>query len=606
MTNFGSWVIRKEPKEDAKMPNDEKLGFTRRELLAASAVGATGLGVTSLGSSLFAEESSLDRSEQARATRGGPYNILFILTDQERHFDAYPNGMRLPGHERLMRNGVTFTNHQICTAVCTPSRSVIMTGQHIQHTRMFDNSGFPWIEDMSTDIPTMGHMLRKLGYHTAYQGKWHLNSKLHESNVQKGEFADPEIMEGYGFGDFVGPGDLIGTTLGGYHFDPFTTATAGTWLRRKGVDLNAEGKPWFMCVGLVNPHDVMYYNTDLSGEKVQDDGGLAFPVNSEPPHAIYKRKWDTPLSPTRKQPWDAPGRPAAHHEYQRARQSLVGQFPPEDNRWKRLQDYYFNCIRDCDRSVERLLKELEDLGLADNTVVVYTSDHGELCGSHGMHGKGATAFDEQNHVPLIISHPATRGGAKCKAVTSHLDLAPTVIGLTGIDNAETTQLTRGLRGKDFSQLLKAPEQAATHAVRPASLYCYNMFLYVDADFVAAAVKAKVEGKRPGGMPDFRKRGAIRTVFDGRYRFSRYFSPLQHNRPETMEQINKVNDLELYDLVSDPHEARNLAVDPRKHGELIMAMNAKLNALIDEEVGEDVGQMLPEIKGINWTITKRDI
>jgi arylsulfatase A-like enzyme len=588
------------------MANDEKRGCTRRELLAASVAGAAGLGMSSLGSSTLAADSSTDRSEEAQAPGGGPYNILFILVDQERHFDAYPNGMRLPGHERLMRNGVTFTNHQICTAVCTPSRSVIMTGQHIQQTRMFDNLGFPWTEDMSTDIPTMGHMLRKLGYHTAYQGKWHLNNKMHESNVQEGKLADPEIMDGYGFGDFVGPGDLIGETRGGYHFDRFTTATAGTWLRQKGVDLNAEDKPWFMCVGLVNPHDVMYYNTDLPGQNVQDDGALAFPIKGDPSHAIYQRKWDTPLSPTRKQPWNAPGRPAAHHEFQKARQALVGQFPPEDERWKRLQDYYFNCIRDCDRSVELLLQELEDLGLADNTVVVFTSDHGELCGAHGMHGKGATAFGEQLHVPLIISHPATRGGTKCKAVTSHLDLAPTIIGLTGIDNAKTRQVTRDLKGKDFSQLLKAPEQATTDAVRPASLYCYNMFLYVDAEFIAAFMKAKAAGGKSNRKPDLRKRGAIRTVFDGRYRFSRYFSPLQHNRPQTMEQINKVNDLELYDLVSDPHEARNLAVDPRKHGELILAMNAKLNAIIDEEVGKDVGQMLPEIKGINWTITRRDI
>ncbi|MHC5060526.1 MAG: sulfatase-like hydrolase/transferase [Planctomycetota bacterium] len=590
-----------------------KLGLSRRNFLKNAGAGAIaiGMGASATGNcknAIISSSSAISLSNAAAAPNpsGEPYNILFILTDQERYFDAYPKGMYLPGHERLMRNGVTFTNHQICSAVCTPSRSVIMTGQHIQHTRMFDNTNFPWIEDMSTDIPTIGHMLRKLGYYTTYQGKWHLNGKMDESNVQQGELADPKIMEGYGFGDFVGPGDVIGMTRGGYEFDPFTAATAGTWLRRKGVDLNSEGKPWFMCVSLVNPHDVMFYNTDLPGQNVQDAGQLPYPVRREPPHAIYKQKWDTPLSPTRNQPWDDPGRPAAHQEYQRAEQALVGQFPREDARWKRLQDYYFNCILDCDRSVERLLKELEYLGLADNTVIVYTSDHGELCGAHGMNGKGATAFSEQNHVPLIISHPAIPGGARCKAVTSHLDLAPTMIGLTGIDSAKTGHLTRNLKGKDFSQLLKTPEQATIHAIHPAALYCYNMFAYVDADFIAAVIKGKIEGKKSSRKPDLRKRGAIRTVFDGRYKFSRYFSPLQHNRPETMEQINELNDLELYDLVSDSNETHNLAVNRNKYGELIMAMNARLNSLIDEEVGKDVGQMLPEIKGVNWTITRRDI
>ncbi len=156
-------------------------------------------------------------------------------------------------------------NHQICTAVCTPSRSVILTGQHIQHTRMFDNTNFPWVDNLSTDIPTIGHMLRRMGYYTAYQGKWHLHQGMHESKPLEAKLADPKIMEAYGFADYAGPGDIIGMTHGGYEFDHLTAATAGTWLRKRGHSLNAEGKPWFLSVGLVNPHDVMFYNTDLPG-----------------------------------------------------------------------------------------------------------------------------------------------------------------------------------------------------------------------------------------------------------------------------------------------------------------------------------------------------
>ena len=88
----------------------------------------------------------------------GPYNILFILTDQERFFrpGELPVGFSLPAHERLTKQGTTFVNHRINSCVCTPSRSVLYTGQHIQHTRMFDNTNFPWISSMSTDIPHRG------------------------------------------------------------------------------------------------------------------------------------------------------------------------------------------------------------------------------------------------------------------------------------------------------------------------------------------------------------------------------------------------------------------------------------------------------------------
>jgi len=80
----------------------------------------------------------------------------------------------LPAHERLVRQGTTFVNHTINSCVCTPSRSVVYTGQHIQHTRMFDNTNFPWIQSLSPDIRTVGDMLREAGYYTAYKGKWHL------------------------------------------------------------------------------------------------------------------------------------------------------------------------------------------------------------------------------------------------------------------------------------------------------------------------------------------------------------------------------------------------------------------------------------------------
>jgi hypothetical protein len=118
-----------------------------------------------------------------------------------------PEDYRLPAHERLAKKGIVFQNHRINSCVCTPSRSVLYTGQHIQHTKMFDNTNFPWISSMSTDLHTIGDMLREAGYYTAYKGKWHLTKEFETVN----ELGSPtkiftKEMEAYGFSDYVGVG----------------------------------------------------------------------------------------------------------------------------------------------------------------------------------------------------------------------------------------------------------------------------------------------------------------------------------------------------------------------------------------------------------------
>jgi arylsulfatase len=99
-------------------------------------------------------------------------------------------------------------------------------------------------------------------------------------------------------------------------------------------------------------------------------------------------------------------------------------------------------------------------------------------------------------------------------------------------------------------------------------------------------------KESGIRPDLSKRGFVRTVFDGRYKYSRYFSPREHNQPKTLQEILKYNTIELFDLKADPDELLNLGAEPEKHRELILRMNAMLNNLIRREIGEDNGQYLP--------------
>ncbi|HSQ99748.1 MAG TPA: sulfatase-like hydrolase/transferase [Sphingomicrobium sp.] len=596
-------------------PSESPIDIGRRDALKTIGAGAlvASAGASALGAVPAPAEGAAS-SREPKMLGSAAYNILFILTDQERFFrpGELPHDFRLPAHERLARKGIVFENHQINSCVCTPSRSVLYTGRHIQHTRMFDNTNFPWISSLSTDIPTLGHMLRDAGYYTAYKGKWHLTKEFETVNsLGTPEKIFSKEMDAYGFSDYFGVGDIIAHTRGGYLHDGIISAMGVNWLRGHGKELAAQGKPWFLAVNLVNPHDIMFVNTDRPGEKVQARNILGH-IEPVPDDPLYAKQWPFALPRSYGQRLDAPGRPPAHGEYLRSHDALVGHIANEDWRWRYRHNYYLNCLRDVDRSIVPLLDELEALGLASSTIVVFTADHGDLDGAHRLHSKGATAYREQNNVPLIVVHPAHAGGKRCNAVTTHLDIAPTLIGLTSASPEKKAAIAKGLPGKDLMPLLRAPETAAQSGVRDGALYCYNMFAYIDGEYMenAVAMLAQPDGKarlkeaaQAGSMrPDLSKRGAIRGVFDGRYRFARYFSPKQHNRPTSVEALFALNDVELYDVVHDPLEQNNLALDRAKYGEILEAMNAKCNALIDREVGEDIGQMLPGGVDGGWVVT----
>jgi arylsulfatase len=538
-------------------------------------------------------------------------NILFVFTDQERYQARWPAGLSLPGHERLQKTGVSFVNHQCPATMCTSSRSVIVTGLQTPDNGMFENLDVPWMHDLPAATPTIGHMLRKAGYTTAYKGKWHLSREFDTTSIDR--FLTPN-MEAYGFADNFSPGDLIGHTLGGYSFDQLTTGSAINWLRTRGRPLADDGKPWCMFVSLVNPHDVMYFNTDAPGESVQDTGKLRLQAARAPAHALYKATWDQPLPKSLRQPFDAPGRPKAHGEFDRIWDHILGHIPAEDARWKRFNDYYVNCIRNVDRSLEALLAELDALDLAQDTIVVYTSDHGEMAGAHGLRGKGPFAYRETTHLPLHIVHPDVTGGRQCRALSGHIDFVPTLLAFAGLRPDQAGDIAgRALPGEDLSGMLGNPESRAINAVREATLFTYSGLASNDSavfDFAAKAVAAgkdpKEEAKKEGFRPDLKKRGHVRSAFDGRYRFTRYFAPVDHNSPKTLDELFKWNDVELYDLDKDPGETVNLAVDRAKNARLLLAMNGKLQAAIKQEIGKDDGHELPDVAGITWGLDRIDL
>jgi arylsulfatase len=418
-------------------------------------------------------------------------------------------------------------------------------------------------------------------------------------------------MEQYGFADFNSPGDDVAHTLGGYQFDHLIAGSAVTWLRRKGQPLSAEGKPWCLFVSLVNPHDIMYFDTDLPGQKVQDTGVLFRQPSPAPNSELYKASWDMPVARSLTQPFDAPGRPTAHHEFNEMWSYVLGRIPPEEDRWRRFNDFYVNSLRSVDMQVDTILKELDALRLADRTVVIFTSDHGEMAGSHGIRGKGPFAYEETIHLPFYLVHPDVRGGQECRALTGHIDAVPTLLAMAGAEATRRAEFAgRELPGKDLTPLLTNPGAAELHAARDAVLFTYSGLMTVDSGIWRVAADAKAAGKSPlmavvkkRYVPDLKKRGNLRTVFDGRYKFTRYFSPLDHNRPTSIDELYKANDVELFDLNADPGEMVNLAADPAENREIVETMMAKLETHIKAEIGVDDGRELPDIPLVTWTIDR---
>lgn len=587
--------------------------ITRRSIIrgAAGLVGSS-LGAAALSGDVLAQATAKQPAPakpSVSRSRGRP-NILFVFSDQERYRTKWPKGVTLPGHDWLQENGVTFHNHYCPATMCTSSRSVIVTGLTTVDNGMFENCDMRYVGSMSTKIPTIGHMLRKLGYYTAYKGKWHLNRDF-DNNQDK---LLTKEMEAYGFADYYGPGDIIGHDLGGYQFDHLVAGSAITWMRRNGRPLQDQQKPWALFVSLVNPHDIMYFNTDAPGQNVQDSGYLMKHAARAPDHPHYKATWDEPLPKSLYEPLNAPGRPKAHGEFLKMWGHVLGHIPLEAERWKRFNDYYINCIRAMDIQIHSIFKELEALGMADNTIVVFTSDHGEAAGAHGLRGKGPFAYEETMHLPMYMVHPDVKGRRNCQALTGHIDFVPTLMSLAGAGKDRISEAAgRDLPGKNFASVFTSPERAGVNDVRNSVLFTYSGIVTNDSEVFRINTEAKVAGKKPivqmikeGYRPDMKKRGSVRTAYDGRYKFSRYFSPLERNSPKTIDELYSWNDVELFDLKSDPGEIKNLAVDRIGNRDTIMMMNAKLETVIKDEIGKDDGREMPNIPTVDWTVDKPDL
>jgi arylsulfatase A-like enzyme len=464
-------------------------------------------------------------------------NILFVISDQERSRGWLPADVRLPWRERLMAEGVEMTSHWTHSAPCSPSRATMMTGTHLAQHGVVDNTIFPWHTSLSPLLPTIGHVLGEAGYRSSYLGKWHCTYGPHPD------------MEAYGYADWEGNDQhWMGWAGTGVHFDPIIADSAARWL-----DANAQSsQPWFLTVALVNPHDVMWFPIDqpeyqaanpeeldlvtqlLALSKWRDDDEVLPP---------YTRSYDRVVEelPANFED-DLTTKPAVQRAWRHSQQhGMWGTIPPDDEQaWLRHLDYYVELHRLADESLGTVLSALERNGVWDDTIVVFTSDHGDMCGSHGLRSKGPFVYDEIMRVPLYARGPGIPAGATTDALSSHVDLLRTIAGLAG------APVPDGVLGVDQSPVLRG---------EASSMRDHVLFQH------GTAHTTLVE----------QQRWAIRGFFDGRTKYARYYGiggglpndrlsgeagPMLYGPDARFED----QDHEWYDLDEDPHELVNLAMD----------------------------------------------
>lgn len=563
----------------------------RRHLLAgmaaATTVGAGGLATSRLAAS------TQPRAELRPATGQG-LNVLLIVTDQERSWAQLPAGFierHCPHRSWLRSQGVVVTGANTTTQLCSMARGTIYTGTHAPNNGLWENTPLPYSGGLRRDVPTLGTVFQDAGYRTGYAGKWHLTHMKTVREMPDAERIEKEVRS-FGFDEVGLRGESDGANAG-LENDAAAAADASGFIRR-----NTEGqRPWMLAVNLTNPHDIMYYT---AGDAMTRSRVTMFPDASARPPAsgLYQQDLGYPVFGH----WSDASlaqRPNAVKAYNDTWNATMGTLPMDDEAVAReFQNYYLNCMRDCDRHIGTVLEALRQSGQLERTVIVFTSDHGEYLGAHGMRGKGSSIYREASEVPLILIHPEGRKAQQAAALFSPVDLIPTLLGLAGLDSRHAKQQLPQLAGVDQSALAFAPQEPGARAHSGVLGYWTSLtFLTPDNVRRFEAIRHRAMPMRGIEMLQMIRdsvgqyRGAMRGLVTERYKFARYFSPLEHHLPQSWEELSARNDFELYDLASDPAELRNIAQEPQ-HRQTVERMNAGLNRLITQEIGQDDGSFLP--------------
>ena len=428
--------------------------FVKGGLIAGGALAGGGLAVSRLADAKHGSDAAhTPTPTPARpARRVGPApaaarrrpNILVIMVDQLRFpqwFGPIPAaGPVLPPNlERLRQGAVSFGRHYTVSNDCTPSRAAMLTGLYTHQTGCMITGG----STLDPGFPTWGTMLREHGYHTWWYGKWHLT---HHDNKWTHAKGGP-LLDDYGFsgGTYPSPDGGPGQ---GWRVDPQIADQFGEWLAHEGGS-----EPWCTTVSFVNPHDIAWWYkwSERVPAEAQAPGVIArLPPNFETPELLVERN-----------------KPLLQRSFQDTAAASFGPVPftgPEAlSTWLGFLDLYVKLQLEVDSNIGRVMRALASRPeVADNTVIVFTSDHGEYGSSHGLRGKGASAYEEGIRVPLLVKDPRgvlTRSPEHVREqLTSSVDLAPLLLRIgTGSDDWRRDPHYSHLAGRlDLTAILADP------------------------------------------------------------------------------------------------------------------------------------------------------
>src|SRR3954452_23554568 len=372
-------------------------------------------------------------------------NILLIMTDEERYPPPYEDEAvkrfrreQLPAREAIRDGALEFHRHYAGSVACVPSRATLFTGQYpslhgVSQTagtaKKSDDPAMRWLDPDS--VPTLGDWFRAGGYKTHYRGKWHVSlADLaipggHEGVMASDDDGRPiaHAVEAYRKADRLNPFGFSGW-IGR---EPHGPAKSDSGTIRDGVFAEqvvelfgelakaASDGPWLAVASFVNPHDISF-----------GDGLYKLLLGFDPSDETVP---DIPEAPSQGDSFA--GRPACQELFKTVWPQMIAE-QPLSTAYRQLYYYLHKVV---DQAVGRILDSLEASGMADDTIVVFTSDHGDLLGAHGgLQQKWCNAFDEATHVPLIVRGPGITPIADgITTPTGHVDLIPTLLGLAGID-----------------------------------------------------------------------------------------------------------------------------------------------------------------------------
>lgn len=517
----------------------------RRTLIASSAVAAV--------APLLPDDRSANAQEQAGPLHG--MNVLLFMTDQQRatmHFPAGWEEEHLPGLRRLKANGVSFEQATCNACMCSPSRATLMTGlfpaqhgvKYCLEANMPDDT-YPQVE-LSADVINIGTVMSAAGYATPYKGKWHCSkpANVNTSPAQRppctpDEGWVPEDVNRFGFQRWnpqdAGANQFICQAGGGVvdNDGRFMTDDGNPEAGKEGVlpylrSQAAQEQPFFLTVSLVNPHDVLAYPMGFS-QFGYDDSWLASTGIELPATA------DEDLST----------KPSAQQQFQKLTTPMR---PRNSDQERNYLNFYGNLIKASDAYLVQILDTLEEHGLLEKTLVIYTSDHGELGMTHGgMIQKNFNVYEETLRVPLVYSNPTLfPGEVTSDALVSHVDFVPTMAALFGSPTANSDW-----QGKDYAALVLDP----TATGGPD----YQVFTFDDWQ----------SGQARG--PYVTGANHIVSVREARYKLARYYAP-DGSAPDEWE---------MYDLQTDPTETTSLCWSGHQRDVEQEAAYQRLLALLQE-------------------------